>query len=104
LLSDPFRQALRAIFREPAAAPVESFARAKGASMTEDPTNGLTTDEILRLILNRLTDIETILGANESLVEDRLKDTRPIWQAIDTRTERIEATLSDIKGEMATLA
>ena len=63
--------------------------------MTEDPTKDLTTDEILRLILNRLTGVETRLGALESLVEDRLKDTRPIWQAINARTERIEESLAE---------
>ncbi|MGH9767784.1 MAG: hypothetical protein ACREAB_10160 [Blastocatellia bacterium] len=72
--------------------------------MSEDPTKDLTTNEILRLILNRVTDVETRLGAFESLVEDRFKDTRPIWQAINARTERIEETLIDLKDQMSTLA
>lgn len=72
--------------------------------MSEDPTKDLTTDEILRLILNRLTDLETRFGALEALVEDRLKDTRPIWQAINARTERIENTLLDMKEQMRELA
>jgi hypothetical protein len=63
--------------------------------MIEDPTKDLTTDEILRLILNRITGVETRFSALESLVEDRLKDTRPIWQAINTRTERIEESLAE---------
>jgi hypothetical protein len=79
--------------------------------MTEDPTNDLTTDEILRALLvdmRTLTadmqDVKARLGALESLFEDRFKDTRPIWHAINARTERIEEILSDIKGEIATLA
>ncbi len=75
--------------------------------MTEDPTEDLTTDEILRTLLAYvralmadMQDVKTRLGALESLVEERLKDTRPIWQAISKRTERIEETLLDIKGEI----
>ncbi len=59
-------------------------------------TTDLTTNEILRQILARLTDVETELATLRATVDDRLKDTRPIWQAINARTERMEAQLRTI--------
>jgi chromosome segregation ATPase len=58
--------------------------------MTNDdtPTSDLTIDEKLDRILSRL-------GALEALVDDRLKDTRPLWQGINQRLERIEEGQKD---------
>jgi septal ring factor EnvC (AmiA/AmiB activator) len=64
--------------------------------MTDDPTKDLNAVEMLRLVLTDVRDMKDRLGALESLVEDRLKDTRPIWQAINQRTERIEARLDEL--------
>jgi hypothetical protein len=80
--------------------------------MNEDPTRDLTAVEMLRLVLADVRDMKDRLGAIESatqgvesrlaaietLVEDRFKDTRPIWQAINQRTERIEARTESIEG------
>jgi hypothetical protein len=52
----------------------------------------------------KLGAVETRLGALEALIEDRVKDTRPIWQAISARTERIEDTLLDTREQMRELA
>lgn len=85
--------------------------------MTEDPTKDLTTDEKLNRILDamagmkaemasmndRLGAVESRLGALESLVEDRFRDTRPIWQAINARTERIEENLAEAHKELRSM-
>lgn len=98
--------------------------------MSEDPTQDLPTQdlsavEMLSLVLADVRDMKTRLGALESetrgvasglttlenevaalhsTVEDRFKDTRPIWQAINERTERIEARLNRIDETMQMLA
>jgi chromosome segregation ATPase len=53
-----------------------------------NPTADLTDRELLQAILQRL-------GALEALVDDRLKDTRPLWQGINQRLERIEEGQKD---------
>jgi chromosome segregation ATPase len=53
-----------------------------------NPTADLTDRELLQAILQRL-------GALETLVDDRLKDTRPLWQGINQRLERIEEGQKD---------
>lgn len=83
--------------------------------MSEDsPTSDLTAAEMLRLVLadvremknklGALDSIESRLAALESLVDDRFKDTRPIWQAINERTERMDARLDRIDETMQMLA
>ena len=85
--------------------------------MPEDPTRDLTAVEMLRLLLADVRDMKGRLGALETkvaalksetqgvvsrlvaletLVEDRFKDTRPIWQSINERTERIEVHIDRI--------
>jgi chromosome segregation ATPase len=75
--------------------------------MTDDPTKDLTAVEMLRLVLTdvremktRLGAVEDRLGALEALVEDRLKDTRPIWQAINQRTENIEKEIRSLHRKL----
>jgi hypothetical protein len=98
--------------------------------MSEDPTQDLPIQdlsavEMLRLVLadvrdmktrlgslesavagmdSRLTTLETEIVALKSTVEDRFKDTRPIWQAINERTERMEIRLDRIDETMQMLA
>ena len=57
--------------------------------MNEDVTKKLTADEKLDLILSDLGQVKARLTALEERVEDRLKDTRPIWQAIHAQTEKL---------------
>jgi hypothetical protein len=64
-------------------------------SSLESETRGVTS---------RLTTLETEVVALKSTVEDRFKDTRPMWQAINERTERIEARLDRIDETMQMLA
>jgi predicted nucleic acid-binding Zn-ribbon protein len=94
-------------------------------AMSEDPTKDLTAVEMLRLLLADVRDMKDRLGALESvtedvgsklaaletLVEDRFKDTRPIWQTVNQRTERmemrierIEDTLIHLREQVGTLA
>jgi hypothetical protein len=47
--------------------------------------------------------VESRLTALETLVEDRFKDTRPIWQAINERTERMEARIDRIEEALILL-
>jgi hypothetical protein len=56
--------------------------------MIDDPTQDLTAVDMLRLALADVRGIKAGLGAVEAgqaalqaTVEDRLKDTRPIWHA-----------------------
>jgi chromosome segregation ATPase len=58
--------------------------------MSEDLTKDLTAVEMLRLLLADVRDMKARLTALEARVEDRFKDTRPIWEAINKRTELIE--------------
>ena len=78
--------------------------------MSEDITKKLTADEKLDLLLSRTGQMETEmeqikteigqtkavvlsvdsrLTALEGRVEERLRDTRPIWQAIHAQTEKL---------------
>lgn len=57
--------------------------------MNEEVTKDLTADEKLDLILSRLTGLDTRLTGLEERVEDRLKDTRPMWQVIHAQTEKL---------------
>lgn len=67
--------------------------------MGEDPTKELTTDEILRLILNRLTNVETRLGAIEAQAEDRAKTTRPLLdQLIREMTETRDMMMDELRA------
>ena len=64
--------------------------------MTNDDnktTSDLTDRELLALILRRL-------DALEALVEDRLRDTRPLWQGFNNRFDRIEERLVSIENDM----
>lgn len=86
--------------------------------MSEDNTKELTVNEKLDLMLiearltnDRLTGVETevaslkteVASVNAQLskleerVEDRLKDTRPIWQAIHAQTEKIIEDVAQLK-------
>jgi N-methylhydantoinase B/oxoprolinase/acetone carboxylase alpha subunit len=88
----------------------------EGEAMTNEPdnTSDLTQDlsavEMLRLVLADVRDIKARVSALEAgqaelraIVDDRLKDTRPIWQAINERTERIEEEIRRVRREMGLL-
>lgn len=72
--------------------------------MSEDPTKDLTAVEMLRLLLANVRDMKARLTALETCVEDRFKDTRPIWEAINKRTEIIEAQATETNAWLNDLA
>lgn len=49
--------------------------------------------QMLHLVLEELRELKERQAAFEALVKDRFLDTRPLWQEIGARTERIEAQL-----------
>jgi septal ring factor EnvC (AmiA/AmiB activator) len=64
---------------------------------TEKPNN---TELKLDLILARLQNLETKFSALEAAVDDRLKDTRPLWQVVISRFEGIEAKLESMDAKL----
>jgi hypothetical protein len=55
----------------------------------EETTKDLSTDELLKLILSRLDALESSQGDLKTLVTERLQDTRPIWQAMEAKLDRL---------------
>jgi chromosome segregation ATPase len=62
---------------------------------------------MLRLVLADVRDIKARVAALEAgqaalqaTVDDRLRDTRPLWQEINARTERIEEGQTDAAARL----
>jgi polyhydroxyalkanoate synthesis regulator phasin len=55
----------------------------------EETTKDLSTDELLKLILSRLDALESSQGDLKTLLTERLQDTRPIWQAMEAKLDRL---------------
>jgi septal ring factor EnvC (AmiA/AmiB activator) len=68
---------------------------------TSDPTRDLTAADMLRIVLAEVREMRDRLSVIEVVIEERLKDTRPIWQAINERTERIEARLEAVEKDLS---
>ncbi|HEX8889017.1 MAG TPA: hypothetical protein VF779_07560 [Pyrinomonadaceae bacterium] len=60
--------------------------------MSEDPTKHMSNED-LRLILTRLDSIDTRLMKLEDKVDQRLKETRPIWEQVLTRLGGLETEM-----------
>ncbi|MGH9835975.1 MAG: hypothetical protein ACREBD_05545 [Blastocatellia bacterium] len=76
--------------------------------MNEENTKDLTQDEKLDLILAEIrvmkSDIRGLdarLTSLETKVEDRLLDTRPLWEVISARTEMIVERVTRIEEQNA---
>jgi hypothetical protein len=74
--------------------------------MSDEMTNKLPNDTI-RLILERLESIDTRLGTLETRltsleekVDRRLRETRPIWEQVLDRIEKVEATQEEFRTEV----
>ena len=66
--------------------------------MSEDLTKRLPTDsDKLTSILTIVQTLETRLVALEQKVEERLHDTRPIWQKVVTDIAEVRAEVHDIR-------
>ena len=89
--------------------------------MSQEITKDLTVDEKLDLVLaklrgmnNRLTALETTVNRMDARltvveselsllakkVDDRLHDTRPMWQAIHAQTEKLTEKVEDLSGNV----
>lgn len=56
-------------------------------------------EDRLGKVEDRLGNLEERLGSLETKVEERLKDTRPMWEAVQTQIAEVESSLrSEIQG------
>ena len=67
--------------------------------MSEDLTKKLPTSDSDKLtsILTTVRNLETRLAALEQKVEEKLHDTRPIWQKVVTDIAEVRAEVHDIR-------
>jgi hypothetical protein len=79
--------------------------------MNEENTADLTRDEKLDLILAEIRvmkadirSLDTRLTSLETKVEDRLLDTRPLWEVISARTEVIVERVTRIEEQNSEMA
>lgn len=84
--------------------------------MSKDLTqnlNGSLEDKVDRLIIavqsmdtrfesmdSRLGNVEARLGRLETTIEERLKDTRPMWEAVQTQLAEMRESQDRLRGEM----
>jgi len=57
--------------------------------MTEEDTKDLTDSEKLNLILAELADLRDWRAKVDAFIEDRSRDTRPLWEVIHAQTEKL---------------
>lgn len=66
--------------------------------MSEELTQQLPNGET-RIILARLDSIDTRLSTLEDKVDRRLQETRPIWEQVLARLEKIESSVEEFRTE-----
>lgn len=73
----------------------------------EENTKDLTTGEMLKMILADVRDLRTVvtevdirLTSLEKKVDERLHDTRPMWQAIHAQTEKLTERVDALSENM----
>lgn len=90
--------------------------------MGEENTKDLTADEMLRMLLADMRDLKTTVSGLETTVsgidsrlivvegelaslaqkvDERLHDTRPMWQAIHAQTEKLTEKVEDLSENLA---
>lgn len=67
--------------------------------MSEEITQQLPNDGI-RLILARFDSIDTRLTTLEDKVDRRLQETRPIWEQVLVRLDRLEVRLDKVETRL----
>ena len=67
--------------------------------MSEEPTQNLPQDGV-RLILARLDAMDSRLSALEDKVDRRLQETRPIWEQVLVRLERLEGEMTGLREDL----
>lgn len=61
------------------------------------------TDNRLANMENKIVDFATQLNNLDEKVENRLHDTRPIWEAVLARLDKLEANVETVKADVATI-
>ncbi len=61
---------------------------------------GRSIDSRMENVETRLGSLETRLESLETKVDERLKDTRPIWEAVQTQLAEIRESQDRLRGEM----
>ena len=59
-----------------------------------------STDSRLESTDSRLESLDSRLGSLEAKVEERLKDTRPMWEAVQTQLAGLRESQDRLRGEM----
>lgn len=57
-------------------------------------------EDRLANVEDRLGNVEDRLGSLETKVEERLKDTRPMWEAVQTQLGEMRESQDRLRGEM----
>jgi uncharacterized protein YoxC len=70
--------------------------------MSEDPTRNLPSSFEER-VLSELAAINARLTSLEEKVDTRLRETRPIWEGVQTQLKGIEKQLDDLNRQFKTL-
>ena len=70
--------------------------------MSEDPTKNLPSSFEER-VLNELAAINARPTSLEEKVDTRLRETRPIWEGVQTQLKGIEKQLDDLNRQFKTL-
>ncbi len=78
--------------------------------MSEENTTDLTQDEKLDLLLAEIREVKATVGnldtrltALETKVEDRLHDTRPLWQRVQQQIQDLTTQVQDLKTQVQDL-
>jgi chromosome segregation ATPase len=61
---------------------------------------GRSIDSRMENVETRLGSLETRLESLETKVDERLKDTRPIWETVQTQLAEIRESQDRLRGEM----
>jgi chromosome segregation ATPase len=90
--------------------------------MSDDPTNNLRSgdklDQLIRLVQSvdqrlqrvesrldrletRLENVETRLNDLETKVDERLKETRPIWEAVLSQLQQLDARINKLSDDLS---
>ena len=78
-------------------------------AMSKDLTQPLPNDnsarilQLLTSIDTRVTSLDTRLSSLEEKVDRRLQETRPIWEQVLARVEKLEIGVAAIRADVATI-
>lgn len=74
---------------------------------TEEPTNDLTNDlsdrQLLLLVLERVTKIEERVTRLEVAEEDRKRETRPLWERLNTQIAQLNEQMTQVLARLSAI-